>query len=161
MIIGVGSGSTVVYAVQRLGEINKEKSMNLKCISSSFQAYQLIIQNGLELVSLEQFPEIDIDIDGADEIDKNLNLIKGGGGGLVPDPDGPVRDDRGHDRAGDPRRPEAALPKVLQSVAAPRRWMGRRLADGVRVPGPPVGGAARRAVNDERRRTKPMPPQCE
>ncbi|MFW9882691.1 MAG: ribose 5-phosphate isomerase A, partial [Candidatus Thorarchaeota archaeon] len=83
MIIGIGSGSTVVYAVKRLVEKNKEKSLNLKCIASSFQAYQLIIQNGLELVTLEQFPEIDIDIDGADEIDKNLNLIKGGGGCLV------------------------------------------------------------------------------
>lgn len=83
MIIGIGSGSTVVYAVKRLGEINKDKSLNLKCIPSSFQAYQLIIQNELELVSLEQYPEIDIDIDGADEIDKDLNLIKGGGGCLV------------------------------------------------------------------------------
>ena len=83
MIIGIGSGSTVVYAVQRLGEINNEKSLALKCIPSSFQAYQLIIENKLDLVSLDQFPEIDIDIDGADEIDKNLNLIKGGGGCLV------------------------------------------------------------------------------
>ena len=83
MIVGIGSGSTVVYAVQRLGEINKEKSFNLKCIPSSFQAYQLIIENGLELVSLEQYPEIAIDFDGADEIDKDLNLIKGGGGCLV------------------------------------------------------------------------------
>lgn len=83
MIIGIGSGSTVVYAVKRLGEINKEKNLNLKCIPSSFQAYQLIIQNGLELVSLEQYPSIDIDFDGADEVDKDLNLIKGGGGCLV------------------------------------------------------------------------------
>ncbi len=83
MIIGIGSGSTIVYAVKRLGEINKEKDLNLKCIPSSFQSYQLIIQNGLELVSLEQYPEIDVDIDGADEIDKDLNLIKGGGGCLV------------------------------------------------------------------------------
>jgi len=83
MIVGIGSGSTVVYAVQKLGEINKEKSLNLKCIASSFQAYQLIIENDLELVSLEQYPKIDLDIDGADEIDKNLNLIKGGGGCLV------------------------------------------------------------------------------
>jgi len=83
MIVGIGSGSTVVYAVERLGEINKEKNLNLKCIPSSFQAYQLIIQNGLELVSLEQYPNIDVDFDGADEIDKNLNLIKGGGGCLV------------------------------------------------------------------------------
>lgn len=83
MIVGIGSGSTIVYAVERLGEINKEKAMNIKCIPSSFQAYQLIIQNGLELVSLEQYSEIDIDIDGADELDKDLNLIKGGGGCLV------------------------------------------------------------------------------
>ena len=83
MILGIGSGSTVVYAVQRLGEINKENSLALKCIPSSFQAYQLIIENKLDLVSLDQFPEIDLDIDGADEIDKNLNLIKGGGGCLV------------------------------------------------------------------------------
>ena len=83
MIIGIGSGSTIVYAVERLGEINKDKSSNLKCIPSSFQAYQLIIQNELNLASLEQYPEIDIDIDGADEIDKDLNLIKGGGGCLV------------------------------------------------------------------------------
>ncbi len=83
MIIGIGSGSTIVYAVQKLGEINKEKSLNLKCIPSSFQAYQLIIQNELELITLEQYPEIDLDLDGADEIDKDLNLIKGGGGCLV------------------------------------------------------------------------------
>ncbi len=83
MIVGIGSGSTVVYAVQKLGELNKEKSLNLKCIPSSFQAYQLIVENGLDLVSLEQFPEIDIDFDGADEVDNELNLIKGGGGCLV------------------------------------------------------------------------------
>jgi ribose 5-phosphate isomerase A len=83
MIIGIGSGSTVVYAVQKLGKFNKEKSLNLKCIPSSFQAYQLIIENGLDLGTLEQYPEIDIDIDGADEVDKYLNLIKGGGGCLV------------------------------------------------------------------------------
>jgi ribose 5-phosphate isomerase A len=83
MIVGIGSGSTVVYAVQKLGELNKEKSLNLKCIPSSFQAYQLIIENGLDLVSLEQFPQIDVDFDGADEVDKHLNLIKGGGGCLV------------------------------------------------------------------------------
>ena len=83
MIIGIGSGSTVVYAVNKIGELNREKDLNLKCIPSSFQSYQLIIENGLNLVSLDQYPEIDLDIDGADEVDKNLNLIKGGGGCLV------------------------------------------------------------------------------
>ena len=83
MILGIGSGSTVVYAVNKIAELNKENDLNLKCIPSSFQSYQLIIENGLNLVSLDQYPEIDLDIDGADEIDKNLNLIKGGGGCLV------------------------------------------------------------------------------
>jgi ribose 5-phosphate isomerase A len=80
MILGIGSGSTVVYAVERISEMNKKKNLRLKCIPSSFQSYQLIIEHGLDLVSLNQFPDIDLDIDGADEIDENLNLIKGGGG---------------------------------------------------------------------------------
>jgi len=83
MIIGIGSGSTVVYAVEKIGELNRKTDLNLKCIPSSFQAYQLIIENGLNYVPLDQYPEIDLDIDGADEIDKELNLIKGGGGCLV------------------------------------------------------------------------------
>ncbi len=83
MILGIGSGSTVVYAVKKIAELNREKDLNLKCIPTSFQSYQLIIENGLNLVSLDQYPEIDLDIDGADEIDANLNLIKGGGGCLL------------------------------------------------------------------------------
>ncbi len=83
MVIGIGSGSTIVYAVRKIAELNKENNLNLKCIPSSFQSYQLILENGLTLASLDQFLEIDLDIDGADEIDKKLNLIKGGGGCLV------------------------------------------------------------------------------
>ena len=83
MILGIGSGSTVVYAVKKIAEINKTKDLNLKCISTSFQSHQLIVENGLTLVTLDQYPEIDLDIDGADEIDNELNLIKGGGGCLV------------------------------------------------------------------------------
>ena len=83
MILGIGSGSTVVYAVKRIAEINQSNNLNLKCIPTSFQSHQLIVENRLTLVSLDQYPEIDLDIDGADEIDKSLNLIKGGGGCLV------------------------------------------------------------------------------
>ena len=83
MILGIGSGSTVVYAVEKIAEINKKKDLKLKCIPTSFQSYQLIVDNDLNLVSLDQYPEIDLDIDGADEIDNELNLIKGGGGCLV------------------------------------------------------------------------------
>ena len=83
MILGIGSGSTVVYAVKRIAEINQNNNLNLKCIPTSFQSHQLVVENGLTLVSLDQYPEIDLDIDGADEIDNSLNLIKGGGGCLV------------------------------------------------------------------------------
>ncbi|TFF89982.1 MAG: ribose 5-phosphate isomerase A [Promethearchaeota archaeon] len=83
MILGIGSGSTVIYAVKKISEMDKSQHLNLKCIPTSFQSYQLIVENGLKLVSLDQYPEIDLDIDGADEIDKDLNLIKGGGGCLV------------------------------------------------------------------------------
>ncbi len=83
MVLGIGSGSTVVYAVKRIAERNNENNLNLKCIPTSFQAYNLIIDNGLNLVSIDMYPVIDLDIDGADEIDKNLNAIKGGGGCLV------------------------------------------------------------------------------
>lgn len=83
MILGIGSGSTVVYAIEKIGKMNKSENLNLKCIPTSFQSYHLIIENNLHLVSLDQYPEIDLDLDGADEIDKNLNLIKGGGGCLA------------------------------------------------------------------------------
>ena len=83
MILGIGSGSTVVYAVEAIAEINQNNILNLKCIPTSFQSRQLIVKNGLTLVSLDTYPDIDLDIDGADEIDKSLNLIKGGGGCLV------------------------------------------------------------------------------
>jgi ribose 5-phosphate isomerase A len=63
MILGIGSGSTVVYAVKAIGEINKNNELNLKCIPTSFQSHQLIIKNGLTLVTLDQYPEIDLDID--------------------------------------------------------------------------------------------------
>ncbi|MFX0032353.1 MAG: ribose 5-phosphate isomerase A [Promethearchaeota archaeon] len=83
MILGIGSGSTVVYALKEIATRNKNEQLNLKCVPSSFQSSQLIIENGLPMVSLNQYPEIDLDIDGADEIDRDLNLIKGGGGCLL------------------------------------------------------------------------------
>lgn len=80
MVVGIGSGSTVVYAVQRIAERVKKENLKLVCIPTSFQSTQLIVENGLILTDLSQHPEIDVDIDGADEVDENLNLIKGGGG---------------------------------------------------------------------------------
>lgn len=82
-VVGVGSGSTVVYAVQRLAERVAKEKLNLTCIPTSFQSKQLIVKNKLRLGELDVNPEIDVCIDGADEVDANLTLIKGGGGCLL------------------------------------------------------------------------------
>ncbi|KAF1319637.1 Ribose 5-phosphate isomerase a, partial [Globisporangium splendens] len=78
-IVGVGSGSTVVYAAERLGELVQQQKLNIKCIPTSFQSKQLIAQHKLVLTSLDENPVIDVTIDGADEVDLQLNCIKGGG----------------------------------------------------------------------------------
>lgn len=83
-IIGIGSGSTVVYVVERLALLYHSKEMSIKaCIPSSFQATQLIIQAGLPLASLNEHPVIHVAFDGADEVDLEGNCIKGGGGCLL------------------------------------------------------------------------------
>ncbi|XP_003708643.1 ribose-5-phosphate isomerase [Megachile rotundata] len=82
-VIGIGSGSTIIYAVDRLVERVKEERLNIVCIPTSFQARQLILNNHLTLGDLETYPKLDCAIDGADEVDSEMNLIKGGGGCLL------------------------------------------------------------------------------
>ncbi|KAH9524978.1 hypothetical protein Btru_000013 [Bulinus truncatus] len=82
-VVGIGSGTTIVFAVKRIAERNKKENLNLICIPTSFQARQLINDHGLALGSLETSPDIDVAIDGADEVDSEINLIKGGGGCLM------------------------------------------------------------------------------
>ena len=56
--IGIGSGSTIVYAVQRIAERIKDEKLNIQCVPTSFQAKQLIVENGLNLSDLERTPEV-------------------------------------------------------------------------------------------------------
>jgi len=78
-VVGIGSGSTVVYAVERLLQRVREEKLNVVCVPTSYQATQLIVSGGLTLSDLSRHPVLDVDIDGADEVDASLNLIKGGG----------------------------------------------------------------------------------
>ncbi|KAL1239670.1 Ribose-5-phosphate isomerase [Trichinella pseudospiralis] len=83
-VIGVGTGSTVVYVAKCLGEMYLKKQLKqIVCIPTSYQARTLILQNGLPLGDLELYPVLDLCIDGADEVDENLNCIKGGGACLT------------------------------------------------------------------------------
>ncbi|CAF3358840.1 unnamed protein product [Rotaria sp. Silwood1] len=79
-IIGIGSGSTIIPAVQKIAEIVHKDNLDLICIPTSLQARELILSNGLKLGSLAEYQELDLAIDGADEIDAQFNCIKGGGG---------------------------------------------------------------------------------
>nr|XP_023998351.1 ribose-5-phosphate isomerase-like [Salvelinus alpinus] len=83
-VVGVGSGSTIVYAVDRLAERVRQENSNIVCVPPQLQARQLILQHGLTLSDLDRHPRYtDVAIDGADEVDAALTLIKGGGGCLT------------------------------------------------------------------------------
>ncbi|MCU0524641.1 MAG: ribose-5-phosphate isomerase RpiA [Elainella sp. Prado103] len=79
-IVGLGTGSTTAYAIQFLGERLKSGELKeIKGIPTSFQASVLAKQYGIPLTTLDEIDQIDIAIDGADEVDPQKNLIKGGG----------------------------------------------------------------------------------
>jgi ribose 5-phosphate isomerase A len=81
-IVGLGTGSTAYFAVIALGERVKA-GLRITGIPTSNATAELARKVGIPLTTLDQHPAIDIDIDGADEIDPHLNLIKGGGGALL------------------------------------------------------------------------------
>lgn len=81
-IVGLGSGSTAAFAVHFLAE-RVRAGLKILGIPTSIHTQQLAAQLGIPLTTLDEHPAIDIDIDGADEIDPHLNLIKGGGGAFL------------------------------------------------------------------------------
>jgi ribose 5-phosphate isomerase A len=79
-IVGLGTGSTTAYAIQYIGErIQSGELKDIKGIPTSFQAEVLAKKYGVPLTTLDEVDRIDVAIDGADEVDPNKNLIKGGG----------------------------------------------------------------------------------
>lgn len=81
-IVGLGTGSTAYFAVVALGE-RVRAGLKMIGIPTSIQTGDLARAAGIRLTTLDDYPKIDITIDGADEIDPRLNLIKGGGGALL------------------------------------------------------------------------------
>lgn len=80
-IIGLGSGSTVAFLVKEMARLKNKNT--LKFIVTSLQIKTEAENSGLEIVDENQIPEIDIVFDGADQIDSQYNMIKGGGGALL------------------------------------------------------------------------------
>jgi ribose 5-phosphate isomerase A len=81
-IVGLGTGSTAYFAVVALGDCVKA-GLKITGIPTSVHTADLARAVGIPLTTLDEHPEIDITIDGADEVDPKLNLIKGGGGALT------------------------------------------------------------------------------
>jgi ribose 5-phosphate isomerase A len=79
MVVGLGTGSTVAWTIKRLGERVREEDLDFYGVPTSFQAEQLAIESNIRLTSLNQHPVLDLAIDGADQVDINLMVIKGGG----------------------------------------------------------------------------------
>jgi ribose 5-phosphate isomerase A len=77
-VVGLGTGSTTHYLIERLGQRIKDEKMDILGIPTSYQSFLLAKDAGITITTLEEH-SIDIAIDGADEVDKDFNLIKGGG----------------------------------------------------------------------------------
>jgi len=81
--VGLGSGSTAAYAIEKIGKRMKQEKLQIQGVPTSYQAFMLAVQHGIPVTTLEERPILDLAIDGADQIDQELNLIKGMGGALA------------------------------------------------------------------------------
>ena len=82
MTVGIGTGSTSAFAIEAISKRIKE-GLSIKAVASSTRSEKLAKGAGITLIPFSEVEDIDLYIDGADEVDRNLNLIKGGGGALL------------------------------------------------------------------------------
>lgn len=83
MRLGLGTGSTAAFMVRRLAERVRDEGLTLRCAATSEATADLATSLGLRIEALDDIGWLDLTIDGADELDPDLNLIKGGGGALL------------------------------------------------------------------------------
>ncbi|KGM49331.1 ribose-5-phosphate isomerase RpiA [Pseudooceanicola atlanticus] len=83
MRVGLGTGSTAAWMVRCLGELVREDGLKIKGVPTSTRTAELAREVGIEVISLDEAKWLDLTIDGADEFDGDLSLIKGGGGALL------------------------------------------------------------------------------
>lgn len=83
MRVGLGTGSTAAWMVRCLAEVVRQDGLKVRAVPTSTRTAALARELGIEVVSLDEAKWLDLTIDGADEFDGDLNLIKGGGGALL------------------------------------------------------------------------------
>jgi len=82
-VVGLGSGSTAAYAIEGIGNRIKREGLHVSGVPTSYQALILAVKHGISITTLEEHSTLDLTIDGADQVDGELNLIKGMGGALA------------------------------------------------------------------------------
>ncbi len=83
MVVGLGTGSTAYWAIEKIGERVKSGKLKIRAIATSNRSEEQALSLGIPIITFADIDQIDITIDGADEADHALNLIKGGGGALL------------------------------------------------------------------------------
>lgn len=84
MVLGLGSGSTAAEGIRALGErLRAGELTDVKGVPTSYQSIQEAVRARIPLTTLDEYPELDMGFDGADQLDHGLNAIKGGGGALL------------------------------------------------------------------------------
>lgn len=81
--LGLGSGTTAAYVIREIGNVIRQKNWHITGVPTSYQAFLLAVECGIPVTSLDEHPKLDLNIDGADQIDRDLNMIKGMGGALT------------------------------------------------------------------------------
>jgi ribose 5-phosphate isomerase A len=82
-VVGLGSGSTAAYAIEEIRNKIKRENLHVLAVPTSYQAFTLAVKHEIPITTFEKHHQIDLTIDGADQIDDELNLIKGMGGALT------------------------------------------------------------------------------
>uniref|UniRef100_UPI00403F5F14 ribose-5-phosphate isomerase RpiA n=1 Tax=Candidatus Enterococcus willemsii TaxID=1857215 RepID=UPI00403F5F14 len=83
MTVGLGTGSTAYYMIEELGRRVKEENLSIVGVPTSFASREQAQELGIPVKTIDEVQKVDVTIDGADEIDKNFNGIKGGGAALL------------------------------------------------------------------------------
>lgn len=82
-VVGLGSGSTAAFAIEALGQRIKKEKINIMGVPTSNQAFLLAVECGIPITTLDEHPQVDVTIDGADQATPQLNLIKGMGAAMA------------------------------------------------------------------------------
>ena len=83
VVVGLGSGSTAAFAIEAIGNRIKAEKLRILGVPTSSQAFGLAVECGIPITTLDEHPQVDVTIDGADQLTPELYLIKGGGAALA------------------------------------------------------------------------------